>query len=372
LGERMNTMITCGGGAGVSGLLMALATSRHDHRVLVGQIEGRLTLGAARAAEVVGIPRADDPEYVEQMLELCRAYEVDLLIPVYDGELEALAAARDRFAAGGTAVLVGDVSTVGLCVDKAALMTRLAGFELPIPRSRRVHTVDELITAAARLGYPETTLCIKPTRAMGGRGFHVIRDEYDRFAQMFLTKPERIDCTLEEVCAALERAPAGRADLLLAEYAPGEQFSVDAVARRGELLAAVACRKTGEAVLGMSLGVQIGNHPEAETVVEQVVELLELDGPLNVDLRRSAGGRLLVLEVNPRVSAHAGFTCRRLHLMDLAIDALAGDLQPMRTYLRSGERLVGLRYYGDLAVSASEAGRLLQGAAAQRPVAAGL
>ncbi len=365
------TMITCGGGVGVSGLMQALATSRREHRLLIGQIEDSLTLGAVRCGEVVQIPRAEDPAYLETMQDLCRSFGVGLLIPVFDGELETLAVHADRFAAEGTRVLVGDAATVRLCLDKAAFMGRMAALELPVPRSRRVRTVEELITSAAKMGFPEEPLCIKPVRGMGGRGFHILRSEYDRFAAMFSGKSERIVCTLEEVCVALEQAPGGGADLLLMEYAPGEQFSVDCVDGGGRALAGRRGSKTGPAGRGVSLRVDIGEHAEAETVVGQVVELLNLDGPLNFDLRRAANGRLVVLEVNPRISAHVGFTSRRIHLLDLAVDVLLDEPQPIRTYLRSDERMIGLRYFSDLTVSASEAGRLIRDAALESPVAVG-
>lgn len=79
------------------------------------------------------VPRCDDPDFLAVTQDICRAEEADLLIPLIDTELPAMAAARTRLAAGGTLAMVSGPETIQLCHDKAALGRLLEDCGVPVP-----------------------------------------------------------------------------------------------------------------------------------------------------------------------------------------------------------------------------------------------
>jgi carbamoyl-phosphate synthase large subunit len=111
----------------------ALALARTGGgRVIAADIDPlAAALYAADAARL--IPRSDDAGFIDALLEICATDEVGLLVPTRDEELPILSAARDRFATGGTVVLVSPPEAVDACRDKARFdaAVRSAGLEAP-------------------------------------------------------------------------------------------------------------------------------------------------------------------------------------------------------------------------------------------------
>lgn len=85
------------------------------------------------ACQVVDIaikaPRVTDPDYIDFLLQACKAHHVGLVIPTIDTELLLLAQHRDAFAAEGVHLVISDESLVRQCRDKrltSVLFERLA------------------------------------------------------------------------------------------------------------------------------------------------------------------------------------------------------------------------------------------------------
>ena len=62
--------------------------------------------------------RIKEPQYIPQLLEICRREKVDCLIPTIDTDLLILAENKEKFEAVGTKVLISAVDKVKLCRDK--------------------------------------------------------------------------------------------------------------------------------------------------------------------------------------------------------------------------------------------------------------
>ena len=58
------------------------------------------------------------PDYIPQLLEICRRDKIDLVIPTIDTDLLVLSRNADRFKEIGTKVLISGADMVGLCRDK--------------------------------------------------------------------------------------------------------------------------------------------------------------------------------------------------------------------------------------------------------------
>ena len=91
--------------------------------------------------------RIREPEYIPQLLEICKAENVDCLIPTIDTDLLMLAENKEKFEEIGTKVLISAVDKVKLCRDKryTADYFMSVGLKSPVP-------VDDV--AKYNLGYP--------------------------------------------------------------------------------------------------------------------------------------------------------------------------------------------------------------------------
>ena len=97
--------------------------------------------GSADRAHAV--PAATTDAYVTATLDICARERIDLLVPTIDTELHALAAARERFAAIGTHVVVGDVEMVDMARDKLATARFLEDAGIPTPPTEAAEAVDD-------------------------------------------------------------------------------------------------------------------------------------------------------------------------------------------------------------------------------------
>ena len=108
------------------------------------------------------VHRVTSSEYIDELLNICKANDVKLLIPTIDTELAILAANRERFSEQGVEIMVSDSSFISLCRDKRktmALFDKL-GIRNPEPRDKNV---------------PEFPMFAKPYDGSLSTNIHVIR-----------------------------------------------------------------------------------------------------------------------------------------------------------------------------------------------------
>lgn len=349
MSDELTILITSGAGPGVVGHIDAVRNNGYaPARVVVGDVSADENAGFALADEWVQIPPADDAGLVDELMAICRRYDVDVLWPVYDGELEPLAASRKRFENEGVRLLLAGEATVRLCLNKAAFHERLADVGCGMP-FRLVRSAEELHAAAEALDYPDRPVTVKPIRGTGGRGFHVIDADYDAGARFFDDRPDATRRTLEIAAAAMERDDAHRRDgVLVMPFIQGAEYGCDVLAEEGRIVAAVTRHKLPPVREGMHTRIVVEEATDVIAVVKRVIGGIGADGLLSVDLREDDDGKLRVLEINPRAGAYLGMACARTDLLGLALARLYDRSVEVDEYRRASAPIVGLRHWTDM------------------------
>jgi carbamoyl-phosphate synthase large subunit len=194
----LRVMITSGGGPGVWGLLATLRTlPERIATVIVNDPSPGLTLGTGLADVGVRLPDAGQPAYAEALCEVCAANQVDVLIPVYDGELLKVLEVRDRLSAAGTQVLLPTAASVKTCSDKIATHQALAQTDF-LPRFAVAETLADVEQAFEQLGAHANDLCVRPPAGTGSRGVHRITNHQPEFAERMCSRDGQSSCTPEE------------------------------------------------------------------------------------------------------------------------------------------------------------------------------
>ena len=221
------------------------------------------------AARRVLIPRGDDPELVDRLLEACARHQADVVWPTVDTELLPVAEAADRFAAIGVRVLASSVPALATCLDKWRLIERCRDV-VRVPAST-VLTADTDLTAVPM------PYVLKPRRGAGGRGVRMVRSAADT--------------------AGVPRDGS----YLCQEYLPGEEFSIDVLSRPDGSVAAAVPRRRDKVDSGIAVAGRTVADPALETFGRAVATRVGLTGVSNVQVRRDIRGRPALLEVNPRL-----------------------------------------------------------------------
>jgi carbamoyl-phosphate synthase large subunit len=103
-------------------------------RIYANDLRPSLSAACQLADQSFAICRCTEPGYPAQVLEQCLANGIQLVIPTIDTELQALAEARETFAAAGVQVVVSNPELVRQCRDKRLTAALFASLSIPTPK----------------------------------------------------------------------------------------------------------------------------------------------------------------------------------------------------------------------------------------------
>jgi carbamoyl-phosphate synthase large subunit len=214
------------------------------------------------------LPRGDDPRIATMLLDLCRAEEVDVLVPTVDTELLPLAQAREEFAAAGVTLVVAQEETLAVCLDKWRLAERCRG-SVRVPDTW-------LVDGGFDPSEPSLPVIVKPRSGSGSRGIALL---------------ER-----REELEALPRDGS----LLVQEHLPGPEHSLDVIARADGHVAGVVPRERLKVDSGIAVTGRTKHDERLDAFAREVARLIGLTTVANVQVKEDADGEPALLEVNPR------------------------------------------------------------------------
>ncbi len=240
--------------------------------------------------------------FADVLLQRCVAMHIDIVIPTVDAELRPLAAARARYARAGSRLLLARDRALGLTLDKLALARCCEGV-VRVPRTEDLGGADP-----ASWSYP---VIVKPRTGSGSRDVSLVKSATELAA---MTSSE---------------------DLIVQEYLPGQEYSIDVLAdRRGHVIAAVP-RVREKVDSGVSVAGRTVRDRELEQIGVAVVRCTGLSYIANVQCRRDRAGRPALLEVNPRAPGALPLTVAAgVDMPRLALDAMRGRPVPERVAFR--------------------------------------
>ncbi len=245
------------------------------------------------------IPPASSRDFIDSVLNIAIENKTDVIQPLVTRELELFSAAKERFASHGIAVCVSPLENLEIANDKGLLLQYLKKAGIEVPDHVKTDDVEEFKKACASLGYPEKPVCFKPTRANGSRGFRIIDNSIDRSRILFEQKPTSIYMDYDTAVSTLsdmDRIP----ELLVMEFMPGEEYSVDMLFDNGEPVYGVV-RLRNTMTGGISTDCTVVDEEDVREYACRVGKALKLHGNIGIQLRRDVNGKAKILEINPRV-----------------------------------------------------------------------
>lgn len=221
-------------------------------------------------------PRADAPDYVDELIAFLRANNIAIMFFGTEAEPAKLVPHKIRIEVEtGTVLMIADSALLTIADDKynTALALAHAGLDHPAsaPADDNV-AVDQLVQ---RVGYP---LIAKPRRGSASRGLARIAEPRQLAAQL------REGMVIQE-CLLPDDA----------EYTVGIYRSRD-----GRTIASTVIHRDLD--FGLTYRGRIGPHPDIAEYASQVVEAVSGFGSINVQLRLTGRGPVC-FEINPRFSS---------------------------------------------------------------------
>ena len=291
----LTVVVTAAGAPGTAALLRALRENGERDVRLVGTDMSEQAVGRHLCDAFHVVPRGSDPAFADTVLDVARREGAAAVLPQSSFDLPGLAAARERFAAEGVAVLVASPEAVHRANDKAESYAMLDAIGVRGPAWRRVRGVEAVAAAARELGYPDDELALKPVFSSGSRGFRILSASADRREQLLTNRPGVAEAMrLEDLLDVL--GPDDETELLVMELATGKERTIDGIASGGRVL--LGHPKTRESMrAGLAMYFETLDDAALLDVAAKIVAELDLDHFFNIQL---VGEH--VIEINPRIS----------------------------------------------------------------------
>lgn len=225
--------------------------------------------------------RSDPQAFVQDLVEVCERFagEPIVIMPVFE-EMELLARERHRFPANVT-IAAPEAAAIGKVTPKHKLAETVSGTDIPAPATEIIGDGKSGLNEPEGFTYP---FLVKPSEGAGGRGISKVesRDELDAYAAGLREK-----------------------DVILAQsLAPGEDYCVSALCRKGELVICSAYTNLEQFPKEHGAGV-VRETVDAAPFVEAVRKIARetgWDGIFEADFMWTGGeaDTPLLIEINAR------------------------------------------------------------------------
>lgn len=292
----INILMTGAGAPGAAGIIKCLLQDTTVNLTVADANEN--AIGRYLHNRFFQIPKASDELFAQEMLALCKKEEIKVILPLVTRELFPLSQYKSMFEAEGIQVLVSSYESIQIANDKGACYRFLNEKGMSVPQFYITKTAEEFIHAAFQLGHPQQSFCFKPVKANGSRGFRIVSDSINEGDQLFQQKPYNTYITYAHALKILSSQLFP--PLVVTEYLPGEEYSVDCLAKNGKTVLIVP-RLREKMINGISVQ---GKFVQDEGIIHycrEIIEAIGLHGNIGIQVKRSAEGKPLLLEINPRV-----------------------------------------------------------------------
>jgi carbamoyl-phosphate synthase large subunit len=215
------------------------------------------------------VPLSNDPAYLDEIETICAAESITVLVPTIDDELELFAAARGRFAARGTTVVVSPPDTTAACNDKLRTCARLRESGVPAAAT----WLADALPAPAPL-----PLFVKPRSGRGGIGAFAAHTERElAFFTSYVADP------------------------VVQEFLAGPEYTIDLLCDFAGSPIAIVPRERVVIRAGVIDRGRTSRDPALIDLARACASALPFVGPVNIQCR-VVGGVPTVFEINPRFS----------------------------------------------------------------------
>jgi PylC-like, N-terminal domain len=285
---EIRALIT-GAGTGSSGNLIRALRAVTPPPYLVGVNDDRFTLKQSLADRNYLCPRCAASEFIDEILQIVRREQLNLVLPTDDEAVKTLSDQRERFP---FSLLLPRRTTIDLCQDKYALTVFLRQRAIPAPLTYEVRTLKDLDRIFSRFSRKGLLWC----RARhGSRSLAAIPVGSVEQARAWIT---------------LWRDLRGVnvSDFTLSEYLPGRHLVVQSIWRDGrlvlaqsvEVLSHFAAGNNPSGVFSLPSLAKTVVAPEALKVTLRALQAIDESpsGAFLVELREAANGVPCITEIN--------------------------------------------------------------------------
>lgn len=294
----MKILITGAGGAAAISVWKSLADEHELYMADIDPCAAGLYLVPAKQRLI--IPAGHSPDFLPNLLTICQAKQIEVLIPTVDVELLPIAKHLNKFNNHGVKIPISSEESLEFCRDKYKLLTFCE----------------------------DTGLC--PSFFLWSENSNPETFQFPCFAKPRLGAGSRGAATIQDK-NALQQLPKDDS-YLIQELLPGEEYSVDVYIRSDGLALAAVPRLRMKIDSGIAVACQTIDNPQLAEMALKIAKKVDLRYVANIQFKANTRGDFKLLEINPRfpgtlpLTAAAGIDIPKLLIKDILQEPLSSEL----------------------------------------------
>ena len=132
-------------------------------------------------------------------------------------------------------VSISNLDSVKIANNKLKTYEILKEAGISVPKFYGVHSIEDFILGCKEMGYPDKPVCIKIVNGSGSRGVRIIDSKKSRYDIYAHEKPNSFYTSYDDMLSIMVEAPVLE-EMMLVEYMPGNEYTVDLLAENGKVL----------------------------------------------------------------------------------------------------------------------------------------
>ncbi len=238
------------------------------HFTVVGADCSKLAPASFYADHFCFISPCNNPGYVEGIIDICRKYEIDIILPLYEKEFYVLDSVRDKLKENGTFLMLSEKRVLDICSDKWETYQFFINNNISTPES----FIDR---SEVNMQFP---MFIKPRRGMGSYNSFNVND-------------------MEEFNFYYGRVP----NPIIQERLTGIEYTMDCLSDPDGRAISVVPRERLEVRAGEVSKTRTVKDMELIEQTKFLLEKLGSIGPTTVQCFKTVDGEIKYTEINARV-----------------------------------------------------------------------
>ena len=298
MNNELRILITGVGAPGIMGTLYSIKKNYDQRKVyLVGTDINENAVGKYLCNSFYVLPVATDAQnYLDSLKNICIKEKIKVVVPQNTRELLILSSNKQEFIDVGVQVLISNVEAIKRANDKFELMKICKSHNIPVSDFEKVSGFEKLLEVAKKIGWPERKIVVKPPSSNGQRGVKIIDENKDFKKAFYDEKPSNLFATMDGLSEILgETFP----ELIVTEYLPGEEYTVDLI-RKGNFISAIP-RKRDLIRSGITFNGSVENNLDIINYSKKLAEVLNLEYCFGFQFKLDENNTPKILESNPRV-----------------------------------------------------------------------
>jgi carbamoyl-phosphate synthase large subunit len=310
----IHILITGAGAPGIAGTIYALRNNpdKKSFKIVTTDIKNDC-VGKYLSDSFYLLPPPESADYLSALTQVIEKENVTVILPQTTREIDFFSKKKEDFFKLGVNVIVSDYHGIQRANDKSRILEACKDIGIPFPNFYLVKSLDEMKEAIKRLGYPTKKVVVKPRSSNGLRGVRVLTEEGLSFHNYIHEKPGGLEIDLNTFLRIFSNEPAADfPELLVTEYLPGEEYSVDVFRNQQGSVVIPRLRKSIRSGITFETEIDLGKY-DLISYSKLLAEHLNLTYCFGFQFKLDKNGIPKILESNPRVqgtmvaSLFAGF-----------------------------------------------------------------